>query len=125
MDIDIFREYCLSKPFVTEECPFGPDTLVYKVLGKIFALTGLDEVELSLNLKCDPEYAIELRERYAAIIQGYHMNKTHWNTVHTGALNNDKLLKELIDHSYLEVVKKMPKKLQATINNPDVNDENQ
>ncbi len=112
MDIEVFREYCLGKPFVTEECPFGPDTLVYKVMGKIFAMTGLDESDLSLNLKCDPEYAIELRERYAAILPGYHMNKVHWNTVHAGELHNDRLLRELIDHSYDVVVKRLPKKLQ-------------
>lgn len=116
MNIEDLQDYCLSKPLTAAECPFGPDTLVFKVSGKMFALTGLDSIELSVNLKCEPEYALELRERHSAIIPGYHMSKSLWNTVNAAELNDDKLLKQLIDHSYEEVVKKMPKKKREEIN---------
>jgi predicted DNA-binding protein (MmcQ/YjbR family) len=75
MNIEEFRQYCLSKKGVTEEFPFGPDTLVFKVMGKMFALTNLDG-DFSMNLKCDPDMAMELREQYPAVLPGYHMNKT-------------------------------------------------
>ena len=94
----------------TEECPFGPDTIVYKVAGKMFALTGLDSEEFGANLKCEPEYALDLRERYSAVKPGWHMNKTMWNTVNAAELDDDRLFKQLIDHSYDEVVKKLTKK---------------
>ena len=104
MDIEAFRTYCLGKNEVTEEFPFGPETLVFKVAGKMFALTGLDRPEFSVNLKCDPNYAMELRENFMEVQPGYHMNKIHWNTVHfEGSLPED-LLIELIDHSYHLVV---------------------
>jgi len=99
----------------TEECPFGPDTIVYKVAGKMFALTGLDAEEFGANLKCEPEYALDLRERYSAIKPGWHMNKTMWNTVNAAELNDDRLFKQLIDHSYDEVVKKLTKKIKLEI----------
>mgnify|MGYP000907511074 FL=1 len=99
----------------TEECPFGPDTIVYKVAGKMFALTGLDAEEFGANLKCEPEYALDLRERYSAIKPGWHMNKTMWNTVNAAELNDDRLFKQLIDHSYDEVVKKLTKKSKLEI----------
>jgi len=99
----------------TEECPFGPDTLVFKVAGKMFALTGLDVDYLSINLKCEPDYALDLRERYAAVTPGYHMNKKMWNTVNADELNDDRLLKQLIDHSYEEVVSKLPRKIRIEI----------
>jgi len=99
----------------TEECPFGPDTIVYKVAGKMFALTGLDAEEFGANLKCEPEYALDLRERYSAIKPGWHMNKTMWNTVNAAELNDDRLFKQLIDHSYDEVVKKLTKKVKSEI----------
>ena len=99
MHIEAFQEFCLSLPEVTEEFPFGPDTLVYKVRGKIFALTDLNAFE-SINLKCDPEEAIELRERYTAVQPGYHMNKKHWNTVTLDHTISDKLLKTWIKNSY-------------------------
>jgi predicted DNA-binding protein (MmcQ/YjbR family) len=102
MDIEQFRNYCISKPGVSEECPFGPDTLVFKVMGKVFALCSLNDFQ-SINLKCNPEKAIELREEYSQIQPGYHMNKTHWNTVYVEGLS-EQLLKELVDHSY-ELVK--------------------
>lgn len=80
MDIEAFRQYCLSKKGTTEEFPFGPSTLVFKVMGKMFAAVDVDAFE-SVNLKCDPETAVELRERYEQVTPGYHMNKKHWNTV--------------------------------------------
>lgn len=113
MNIETFREYCLKKPGVTEETPFGPDTLVYKVMGKIFAITGLDSIEFKVNLKCDPDKAIELRERYEAVQPGYHMNKKHWNTVDFEAPQiNESLQRELIDHSYDLIVASLSKKLR-------------
>ena len=115
MNIESFREYCLAKPGVTEELPFGPDTLVFKVMGKMFALTGVDELTMSANLKCDPERSIELREMHSEIQPGYHMNKQHWNTVDFEGSLPEKMLKELIDHSYDLVVKSLPKKTQALL----------
>lgn len=114
MDIEDFRTYVLSKAAVTEETPFGPDTLVYKVMGKAFALCGIDDFS-GVNLKCDPERAIELRERYAGIQPGYHMNKKHWNTVSTDGSVPLALFKELIDHSYDLVVNGLPKKDRAKL----------
>ena len=100
MNIETLREYCLGKPDVEETLPFGPDTLVYKVNGKIFLITGLDEEQLSFNVKCDPDLAIELREKYTCVLPGYHMNKKHWNTIVVDGVVSVKLLKEWIDHSY-------------------------
>ena len=99
MDIVTLREYCLSKSNVTESFPFGEETLVFKVKGKIFALANLDS-DLSVNLKCDPSFALELRERYRAVNPGYHMNKKHWNTVLLDGSIPDKELFLWIDHSY-------------------------
>ncbi|MBS1548154.1 MAG: MmcQ/YjbR family DNA-binding protein [Bacteroidetes bacterium] len=109
MNIETFRQLCLQKPGVTEETPFGPDTLVFKVAGKMFALTGLDTFA-SVNLKCDPERAVELREEHEGILPGYHMNKRHWNTVLTDGSVKDTLVRELLDHSYALVVASLPKK---------------
>ncbi|MGX7687011.1 MmcQ/YjbR family DNA-binding protein [Flectobacillus roseus] len=114
MDIEQFREYCLSKKGVTEELPFGPETLVYKVMGKIFALTGLDSEVFTVNLKCDPEKAISLREEFSFIIPGYHMNKKHWNTVNFERTPT-KMATELINHSYEIVASGLTKKLQAEL----------
>jgi len=100
MDIESLREYCLLKPGAEETLPFGPDTLVYKVSGKIFLITGLNEERLSFNVKCDPDLAIELREQYACVLPGYHMNKKHWNTVIVDGSVSGKQLREWIDHSY-------------------------
>jgi len=100
MNIETLREYCLSKPEVEEALPFGPTTLVYKVNGKIFLITGLDEERLSFNVKCDPELAIELREKFTCVLPGYHMNKKHWNTIVVDGSVPGKLLREWIDHSY-------------------------
>jgi predicted DNA-binding protein (MmcQ/YjbR family) len=112
MHIEFFRQYCIQRPGVEETLPFGPDTLVYKVMGKAFALTGLDDEAFKVNLKCDPERAIELRDTYAGLIlPGWHMNKKHWNTVYFEEGLPEKLLLELIDHSYQLVVSGLPKKL--------------
>lgn len=100
MNIETLREYCLSKPGVEETVPFGPDTLVYKVNGKMFLLTGLGEERLSFNVKCDPDKAIELREEYDCVQPGYHMNKKHWNTIIVDGSVSIKQLKEWIDDSY-------------------------
>lgn len=99
MDIETLREYCISKKGVTESFPFGDDTLVFKASRKIFALVNLDG-DLSINLKCDPLLAIELRERYSSVTPGYHMNKKHWNTVLIDGSVPDKEILTWIDHSY-------------------------
>lgn len=109
MNIEEFRIFCLEKPAVTEEFPFGPETLVFKVAGKVFALTGLDEINFKVNLKCDPDYAEELRESYDEVKPGYHMNKKHWNTLDFEGSLTEELLRKLIDHSYELVVKSLPK----------------
>ena len=116
MDIESLREYCLSKPAAEETLPFGPDTLVFKVGGKAFLLTGLDSEQLSFNVKCDPDKAIELREEYSCVLPGYHMNKKHWNTIIVDGSVSVKQLKEWIDWSYdlVAVTKKAPKKKAAT-----------
>jgi predicted DNA-binding protein (MmcQ/YjbR family) len=108
MDIESFRQYCLSFSDVTEEFPFGPETLVFKVKGKMFALTDVDLFE-SINLKVDPDEAIELRERYPAVQPGYHMNKKHWNTIIMDNSIPDRVIKEWIDISYKLVRSSLPK----------------
>lgn len=115
MNIETFREYCISKKGVTEEFPFDADTLVFKVLGKIFALTDVESFE-SINLKCDPEKVPGLREQYSAVRPGFYMNKKHWNTVMIDGSVSDQLLKEWIDHSYNMVVKGLPKIKQQELN---------
>jgi predicted DNA-binding protein (MmcQ/YjbR family) len=109
MNFEEFREYCLGKPFVSEGFPFDQQTLVLKVAGKMFALSNVDEFN-SINLKCDPEKAIELRETFAGIQPGYHMNKKHWNTVSVNEDVSRSLIIELIDHSYDLVFNSLPKK---------------
>ena len=109
MNIEAFRTYCLSKKGVEETLPFGPDTLVFKVMGKMFTATGLDEEDFRVNLKCDPERALELRATYEDIIPGWHMNKKHWNTVYCENGLDDRLIMELIDHSYDLVVASLKK----------------
>ncbi|QQS49838.1 MAG: MmcQ/YjbR family DNA-binding protein [Bacteroidota bacterium] len=114
MNIEELREYCLNKPGVTECFPFDETTLVFKVMGKMYALTDL-ESELSINLKCDPELAVQLRAEHSFVTPGYHMNKTHWNTVLIDANLPDKLLKSWIDHSYELVVKSLNTKLKKEL----------
>jgi predicted DNA-binding protein (MmcQ/YjbR family) len=109
MDLAEFREYCLTKPGASEETPFGPDVLVFKVGGKMFALAALDEVPLTLNLKCDPDLALDLRDRYEQVRPGYHMNKKHWNTVEIESEIPDADLRNMIDHSYQLVINRLPK----------------
>jgi predicted DNA-binding protein (MmcQ/YjbR family) len=108
MNIEQIREYCLSIPGVTEDMPFGDDTLVFRVADKIFALVNLDG-ETRINLKCDPARAIELREEHPAIIPGYHMNKQHWNTVIMDESLNRELVTSLIDHSCELIISGLPK----------------
>ena len=107
MNIEQLREYCLSKRGTTESFPFDESTLVFKVGNKMFALTGL-EGEFSVNLKCDPEKAIGLRERYDFVLPGYHMSKKHWNTVLIDGRVSDSMLCEWIDHSYTLVLESLP-----------------
>lgn len=99
MHIEQFRDHCIRKKGITEEFPFGNETLVFKVMGKLFALAGIDTFE-SINLKCDPEEAVQLREKYDAVQPGYHMNKKHWNTVILDGSLPDKLVFKMIDDSY-------------------------
>ena len=116
MDIEAFRNYVLQLPGVEETFPFGPDTLVYKVMGKVFAITGLDDEVFEVNLKCEPEKAVLLREEYPDQVRaGYHMNKKHWNTVMFEEGLSNKLLHELIDHSYALVVDGLPLKVKAEL----------
>ncbi len=114
MNIEDFREYCMGKPGVTEEFPFDEVTLVFKVMGKMFALTNLDG-DWSLALKCDPQRAIDLRELFPAIQPGYHMSKVHWNTVMMDGSLPQQLVLEMIDHSYQLVVDKLPKKVKDVL----------
>ena len=114
MNIEEFREYCIRKPGVTEEFPFDETTLVFKVMGKMFALTNL-EGDWSLALKCDPDRAIELREQFPAIRPGYHMSKVHWNTVMMDGSLSRKLILELINDSYQLVVDKLPAKIKQEL----------
>lgn len=118
MNLETYYEYCLSKKGVTEHFPFDEDTLVFKVGGKMFALSSLsqwEKGEASVNLKCDPERAAELRAQYDDIKPGWHMSKTHWNTVAINKEVADTLVKELIDHSYELVHKSLTKKMQNEI----------
>ncbi len=115
MTLADFCEYCLALPQAEETVPFGPDVLVYKVGGKMFALATPDEFPHSVNLKCDPERAEELRDRYEEIQPGFHMNKRHWNTVTLGGRVPTKLIKEMIDHSYALVVSSLTRKVRAEL----------
>lgn len=117
MNIEEFRGYCLSKKGVTESFPFDKETLVFKVMGKIFSICPLERIPSQVNLKCDPERAIELREEYdGAIYPGFHMNKTHWNTVEIENNIPTGILIELIDLSYDLVVKGLTRKLNDELN---------
>jgi predicted DNA-binding protein (MmcQ/YjbR family) len=118
MNLESYYEYCLSKKGVTEHFPFDEDTLVFKVGGKMFALASIKEWEKgqpAINLKCDPERAEELRAEYDDIIPGFHMSKTHWNTVAVNREVPDLFVKELIDHSYELIFKSLTKKIQGEI----------
>lgn len=114
MNIESLREYCLSLKGATEGFPFDEETLVFKVGGKMFALTSLGGL-LSVNLKCDPEKAIELRENFPQVVPGYHMNKRHWNTINIDDSIPDTLIQEWIDDSYWLVVASLPRKVRTEI----------
>jgi predicted DNA-binding protein (MmcQ/YjbR family) len=111
MNIESYREYCLSLPLTGEKTPFDQVTLVFTVVDKMFALANMDKFE-SINLKCDPEKAIQFREEYPAIIPGWHMNKKHWNTLILDGSLNDDFIYELTKHSYDCVVNSLPKKVK-------------
>lgn len=115
MNIENLRIYCVSKEYVTESFPFDESTLVFKVADKMFALTSLVKLPHTMNVKCDPEIAIELRERYSAVKAGYHMNKKHWNTIVLQGDMSTVELKKWIDHSYDLVIKSLTKKKQKEL----------
>lgn len=115
MNLEELRDYCLSKKGVEEAFPFGEDTLVFKVMGKMFLLTGIDSHPLQFNAKCDPEKVIELREKFFCVLPGYHMNKQHWNTIICDGSASRKLLEEWIDDSYNLVVSTLTKKQKTEL----------
>jgi predicted DNA-binding protein (MmcQ/YjbR family) len=114
MNIEEYRNYCLQKPGTTEEFPFDKETLVFKVGGKMYALCDIDNFE-SINLKCDPELAEQLREKYDAVRPGYHMNKKHWNTVILDGTIGDTHVLEWTDQSYQLVVSKLPEHVKNNL----------
>ena len=117
MNLETFRDFCLSLPHTTEDMPFGEDILAFRICGRIFVLTNLESVPLRASLKCNPERALELREQYPEkIVAGYHLNKKHWNTVLLEGLPLT-LIKEMIQHSYDQVLAKVPKKEREALIN--------
>ncbi len=116
MNIEELRDYCLSLPGTTEGFPFGEQTLVFKVKGKVFLLTSLDTEIVQFNVKCDPEKAQELREQYDCVLPGYHMNKKHWNTILANGSVSNETLKSWIQDSYTLVVATLPAKVRAEFN---------
>lgn len=115
MNFEELREYCLLKKGVEEGFPFDDNTLVFKVAGKLFLLSGLDSNPVQFNVKCDPAKAVELREKYSCVLPGYHMNKTHWNTVICDGTAPKKTIFEWIDHSYALVLASVPKKTRQDL----------
>ena len=118
MHVEAFRDYCLSKNAVTEGTPFGPEHIVFKIGGKMFALLTLEEVPATANLKCDPDLALELRDRYEEVQPGYHMSKKHWNTVEIAAGIPEAELRKMIDHSYELVVRGLSKAARERLSPP-------
>jgi predicted DNA-binding protein (MmcQ/YjbR family) len=116
LNVEELREYCISLDGATESFPFDDVSLVFKVENKMFALLPLDEPELQIAVKCDPEKAIDLRDHYAAVTPARHFNKTYWNTIYLNRDMSDKTVKQWICHSVDEVVKKLPKRLQEQRN---------
>ncbi len=116
MDLETIRKYCLEKKSTTESFPFGESTLVFKVRGKMFLLIALDNIPLRFNVKCDPEKAEELRENYSSVIPAFHMNKKHWNTIILNGQLNARQIREMIDESYLLVVRSLPLSEQKKLN---------
>ena len=117
LNVETIREYCIQKPFTTEEFPFDDVTIIFKVGGKMFAMIPLDEPRLVISLKCSPERSVELREKYDSIQPAYHMNKRHWNMIFIDGSVPKKLIVELIDHSYDLVFNKLPRKKQSELKN--------
>ncbi len=117
LNVETIREYCIQKPFTTEEFPFDDVTLIFKVGGKMFAMIPLDEPRLVISLKCSPERSVELREKYDSIQPAYHMNKRHWNMIFIDGSVPKELIIELIDHSYDLVFNKLPRKKQSELKN--------
>ena len=115
MNAEQLRAYCLAKKGVEEDQPFGPNTLIFKIGGKMFLLLALDAVPLQFNAKCDPDVAIELREQYNCVLPGYHMNKKHWNTVVVDGTVSDKILLQWVNDSYNLVYDSLPKKIKAEL----------
>lgn len=115
MNAEEIRTYCLAKKAVEEAFPFDSETLVFKVAGKIFLLMSIESKPLQFNVKCNPDKAIELREKYAFVLPGYHMNKTHWNTIVADTHTPKKLVYEWIDHSYALVASALPKKVKQEL----------
>jgi len=115
MNAEQLRAHCLAKKAVQEDQPFGPNTLVFKVGGKMFLLVALDAVPLQFNAKCDPDVAVELRDTYNCVLPGYHMNKKHWNTILADGTASDKLLLQWVDDSYNLVYESLPKKIKAEL----------
>ncbi len=118
MDIEEIRNYCLKKKGVTESFPFDETTLVMKVKNKMFCLIALD-LPHGINVKCDPDKAVELREKYEGVLPGYHMNKRLWNTIRINEIENSALIKEWIDDSYELVVNTLPRKVREELTNVD------
>jgi predicted DNA-binding protein (MmcQ/YjbR family) len=115
MNTEVLRQYCISKPGATESFPFDESTLVFKVGGKIFALLDIESRPTTINLKCDPERAVLLREENQAVVPGFHMNKRHWNTVTVGGSLRSSDLHDWIDHSYDLVVQSLSKAIRAEL----------
>jgi len=116
MNTEALRDYCLTRTGATESFPFGEETLVFKVGGKIFALMDTESRPTTINLKCDPERAAQLREQFSAVVPGYHMNKTHWNTVTLDGSIRSSDVQDWIDHSYALVRKSLPKAIREQLN---------
>ncbi len=115
MDIEALRDYCLSKKHAEESLPFGPETLVFKVAGKMFLLTSLDGEDFRFNVKADPLKIEEQRENFSCVLPGYHQNKKHWNTIVVDGSASTKKLQQWIDDSYNLVVKGLPKKVREEL----------
>lgn len=115
MNIENFRKYCLSLKAAEEKMPFGEDVLVFYVKGKIFCLVSIDSFE-QISVKCDPDKAVDLRDRYSAVIPGYHLNKKHWNTIRMDGSVSDRLITEWVRDSYNLVIKKLPKRVREELN---------
>ncbi len=115
MNVEEIREYCITKKAVTESFPFGENTLVFKVAGKVFLLLAINDNPIQFNVKCEPEKAIELREKYVCVIPGYHMNKAHWNTIICDGSVSKKIVFGWMENSYNLIVMSLPKKLREEI----------